>query len=106
MLIKKPIFAAIFILMLTISAVQAGEDPAAGAALAVECAMCHGQDGKGNADIPALTGLADAYLIEQLKAFKSGERVDENELMLMYVEDLSEQDMADLVAYYASLSVD
>ena len=104
MLNKKPIFAAIFILMLTIGAVQVGGDPAAGADLAVECAMCHGQDGKGNAAIPALTGLDDAYLIEQLKAFKSGERVDEDELMPMYAEDLSDQDMADLVAYYASLS--
>jgi cytochrome c553 len=106
MLIEKPIFAAIFILMLTTGAVQAGEDLAAGAALAVECAMCHGEDGKGNADIPALAGLDDADMIEQLKAFKSGERVDENELMPMYTEDLSDQDMADLAAYYATLSAD
>jgi len=106
MLNRKPIFAAIFILMLTTGAVQAGDDPAAGAALAVECAMCHGEDGKGNDVIPALTGLDGAYLIEQLKAFKSGERVDENEMMRMYTEDLSDQDMTDLVAYYVSLSAD
>ncbi len=106
MLNKKPIFAAIFILMLTIGAVQAGGDPAAGATLAVDCADCHSEDGKGDADNPALTGLDDAYLIEQLRAFKSGERVDEDEMMPMYAEDLSERDMADLAAYYASLSAD
>jgi len=106
MLNKKLIFAAIFILMLMTGAVQAGGDPAAGADLAVECAMCHGQDGKGNAAIPALTGLDDAYLIEQLKAFKSGERVDENEMMRMYTEDLSDQDMTDLVAYYSKIIFD
>ena len=106
MLIKKPIFAAIFILMLTIGAVQAGGDSAAGAALAGDCADCHGEDGKGDEANPALAGRDEAYLIEQLRAFKSGERVDEDEMMPMYAEDLSEQDMADLAAYFASLSAD
>ena len=67
------------------------------------CADCHGEDGKGDDDSPALAGLEEAYHIEQLQAFKSGERVDEDEMMPMYAEDLSEQDMADLAAYYATL---
>ena len=46
------------------------------------------------------------YSIEQLKAFKSGERVDEEEMMLMYVEELSDQDMADIAAYFATLPAD
>jgi len=103
MLDKKLILAVMFILMLAAGAVQAGGDPAAGAALAVDCADCHGEDGKGDEDNPALAGLDAAYHIEQLKAFKSGERVDEDEMMPMYAEDLSEQDMADLAAYYATL---
>ncbi len=103
MLSRKLVLALMFVLMLMAGAVQAGGDPVAGAALAVDCADCHGEDGKGDADIPALVGLDDAYLIEQLRAFKSGERVDEDELMPMYAEDLSEQDMADLAAYYISL---
>ena len=106
MLSKKLIVAAMFILMLAAGAVQAGGDAAAGAALAVDCADCHGEDGKGDEDYPALTGLDSAYLIEQLSAFKSGERVDEDEMMPMYAEDLSDQDMADLAAYFASLSAD
>jgi len=106
MLIKKTIFAAVFILMLLTGVVQAGGDPAAGATLAEDCAGCHGEDGKGDEDYPPLVGLPDAYLIAQIKAFKSGERVDEDEMMPMFVEDLSEQEMADLAAYYASLSAE
>lgn len=112
MLNKKLIFAAIFIFMLAVGAVQAGGHPAAGgdsaagAALAVDCADCHGEDGKGDDETPGIAGLDEAYHIEQLEAFKSSERVDEDEMMGMYAEDLSEQDMADLAAYYASLSAD
>ena len=83
--------------------VQAGGDAARGAELAVDCADCHGADGMGDEDNPKLAGLDEAYQIEQLKAFKSGERVDEEEMMSMYAKDLSDQDMADLAAYYASL---
>ncbi len=39
-----------------------------------------------------------------LADFKSGAREDEEEDMVDSVEDLSEQDMADLAAYYATLS--
>jgi len=102
MLSKKLRFAILFGLMLAAGAVQAGGDAANGEALAEDCAGCHGDDGKGDGDIPALAGLDEAYHVEQLKAFKSGERVDESEMMGMYAEDLSEQDMADLAAYYAT----
>ena len=103
MLARKLVIAVGFILLLTAGAVHAGGDSAAGAILAVDCADCHGEDGKGDDDIPALAGLEEAYHIEQLQAFKSGERVDEDEMMPMYAEDLSDQDMADLAAYYATL---
>jgi cytochrome c553 len=41
--------------------------------------------------------------VKELQAFKSGERVDEDEMMFDYVEELSDQDMADLAAYFATL---
>jgi cytochrome c553 len=106
MLSKKLIVAALFVLMLAAGAVQAEGDPAAGAALADDCVDCHGEDGKGDEDYPPLVGFPDAYLIAQLKAFRSGERVDEDEMMPMYAEDLSDQEIADLAAYYASLSAE
>jgi cytochrome c553 len=97
------LITAIFIMMLAAGAVQAGGDVANGQALSADCVDCHGADGKGDEDSPALAGLDEAYHMEQLKAFASGERVDEDEMMGMYAEDLSEQDMADLAAYYATL---
>ena len=102
MLIKILMFAILFALMLTAGAVQGGGDAARGQELAADCADCHGDDGKGDEENPALAGLEEAYHVAQLKAFKSGERVDEGEMMGMYAEDLSEQDMADLAAYYAT----
>ena len=103
MLTKKALIAMFFCLVFYAGLAQAGGDAARGAELAAECADCHGDDGKGDGEIVGIAGLAEAYHIEQLKAFKSGERVDEEEMMPMYAEELSEQDMADIAAYYASL---
>jgi len=99
----KLLFATIFVLMLAAGTVQADGDAARGQELSEDCAGCHGDDGMGDEDSPALAGLDEAYHVEQLNAFKSGERVDEEEMMPMYAEDLSDQDMADLAAYYATL---
>jgi sulfide dehydrogenase cytochrome subunit len=104
MLTKKLIFAAMFILLAAAGAVQAGGDPAKGQELSVDCADCHGEDGKGDEDNPPIAGLDETEHLNMLKAYKSGELVDEEEVMLMFTEDLSEQDMADLAAYYATLA--
>ncbi len=103
MLSKKLIIAVMFVLMLAVGSVQAGGDAARGAELAVDCADCHGDDGLGDEDTPALAGMDEAAQVKELKAFKSGERVDEDEMMFDYVEELSDQDMADLAAYFHSL---
>jgi cytochrome c553 len=103
MLTRKLIFAALFLLVCAAGSLQAGGDAAKGKELAVDCTDCHGEDGKGDDTSPTLVGHEEAYFVEQLKAFKSGERKDEDDTMLMYTEDLSEQDMADLAAYYATL---
>lgn len=81
----------------TVSA-QAAGDVAAGHAKAKGCASCHGMDGKGT--VP-LAGKKAAYLEEQLRAFKGGER--KQEMMNMMAKSLSDQDIEDLAAYYASL---
>ncbi len=106
MLIKKIIFAAMFVLILAAGNAQAGGDPTRGKELAGDCAACHGEDGMGDDEFPQLAGLEEAYFVEQLTAFKSGERVDENEFMPMYSEDLSDQDIADLAAYYSALATE
>ena len=103
MLTKKLIIAAMFLLMLMAGNVQAGGDVAKGEELAVDCADCHGDDGLGDEDVPAIAGMDAAKQLKELMAFKSGEREDEEGDMIDSVEDLSEQDMADLAAYYATL---
>ena len=103
MLTKKLIIAAMFMLMLLAGSVQAGGDPAKGEELALDCADCHGDDGLGDEDVPAIAGMDAADQVKELMAFKSGEREDEEEDMVDSVEDLSEQDMADLAAYFSSL---
>ncbi len=104
MLTRKMIFAVMFVLLLAAGAVQAGGDVARGQELSVDCADCHGEDGKGDEDNPAIAGLDEAKHLEMLKGYKSGELTDEDEVMLMFTEELSEQDMADLAAYYATLA--
>jgi len=98
----KLMIATVFGLMIIAGAAMADGDPARGKELSVDCADCHGENGLGDEEVPGLAGLDEAYQIEQLMAYKSGERTDE-EAMVMYAEELSEQDMADLAAYYAGL---
>ena len=71
---------------------------------AAHCADCHGDDGKGDGgETPAIAGMDEAAHVAALAAYKSGEREDESGMMAMYAEDLSEQDMADLAAYFATM---
>ena len=101
MLTKKLIIAMMFISMLAAGSAQAGGDAARGADLAVDCADCHGDDGKGDEDVPSIAGMDAAKHAKALADFKSG--AVESEDMIDYAEDLSEQDMADIAAYYATL---
>lgn len=80
-------------------------DPAAGKAKSGTCAGCHGADGNGGADPswPKLAGQIPEYLVKQLADFKSGKRSDP--LMSGLAMPLSEKDMKDLAAYYASQKI-
>jgi cytochrome c553 len=84
-------------LMLVTSPVHAG-DVSAGKEKSERCATCHGEDGKED---PVLAGMDEAQFIQKLKAFKSGE--GNNKKMMKIAASLSDEDMADLAAYYASL---
>ena len=103
---RKLLVAVMFVPLVVCGAAQAGGDPARGLELSANCSDCHGADGKGIDDAPAIAGMDETKHFEVLKAYKSGELTDEGEVMLMFTEDLSEQDMADLAAYYATLSGD
>jgi len=100
MLSKKLLVALIFVLMLAAGSVQAGGDAANGMALSTDCADCHGADGLGDEDVPGIAGMDAAVQAKMLADFQSGAVESE---MADYVEGLSEQDMLDLAAYYATL---
>ena len=91
----------IFLLSLSSVVVHAG-DADAGKAKSVTCAACHGGEGISPTGIwPNLAGQKEQYLLAQLKAFKDGTRV--NAQMAPMVANLSDEDMANLAAYYSSL---
>ncbi len=103
MLTRKLLIAMMFVLILASGNVLAGGDVARGETLAVDCADCHGDDGLGDDETPKIAGMDAAEHVEALLGFKTGTRPDEDEMMIDYVSDLSEQDMADLAAFYATL---
>jgi cytochrome c553 len=82
-------------------AAQAAGDPAAGKAKAKACAGCHGANGEGMKPNPPLAGKPEDELVQAMKDYKSGKRP--NPIMKSMVTSLSDQDMANLGAYYASL---
>lgn len=80
---------------------HAGGDPQAGSAKAAACAGCHGADGNSKVPtFPILAGQYADYLLQALKDYKSGKR--KNAIMQGQVAALSEEDMEDLAAWYAS----
>ena len=103
MLSKKLMIAMMFVFLLAAGGVQAGGDAANGKVLSEYCVDCHGDDGLGDEDIPAIAGMDASKHAKELADFKSGARADEEENMIDAVADLSEQDMVDLAAYYATL---
>lgn len=80
-------------------------DPSAGKEKSQTCAACHGADGNSSSDMyPKLAGQNAGYIAKQLAAFKNGDR--ENAQMSPMAADLSEEDMADLGAYYAEQEIE
>lgn len=76
----------------------------AGRQKAEVCAVCHGLDGLAKiAEAPNLAGQTEGYLIEQVTAFKTGER--QNEMMSLVVQNLSPTDIEDLAAYYSAIEI-
>ena len=77
-------------------------DIAAGKAKSATCAACHGANGISQIPMyPNLAGQKEQYLALQMKAFRDGER--KNMVMAPMAKPLSDEDIANLSAYYASL---
>ncbi|MGS2721423.1 c-type cytochrome [Paraglaciecola aestuariivivens] len=77
-------------------------DVEAGKAKSVACGACHGSNGISMIPMyPNLAGQKEQYLVLQLKAFRDGSR--KNMIMAPMAAGLSDEDIANLSAYYAQL---
>lgn len=105
---KTPILAAALATVLAIP-LAAAQSPAVGDAAKGRdktqmCQGCHGIDGWRTAypevyRVPKIGSQHEAYLVKALQEYKSGERAHPS--MRAIAASLSDQDMADLAAYYA-----
>lgn len=87
-----------------VSLVSAAGNPTEGQEKSGACGGCHGMDGNGSAPIfPKLAGQHQAYLEKQLEEFKSKKR--EEPTMNAMTETLTEQDIHDIAAFYATQKV-
>ncbi|MGI5308305.1 c-type cytochrome [Rheinheimera sp. WS51] len=78
------------------------DDINAGKSKAGLCSACHGNNGISTIAIyPNLAGQKQQYLENAIKAYRNGER--KNAIMSPMVMGLSDQDIKNLAAYFASL---
>ena len=91
-----------FLPVVTVAQGVAG-DAAAGKAKAAVCAACHGPAGVSvNPAWPSLAGQQPVYLAKQIRLFRDGVRVEPT--MQPFVQNLSDEDIDDIAAFYAGLS--
>jgi cytochrome c553 len=82
----------------------AAGDAKVGRKKAQQCQACHGIDGISKLpDAPNLSGQVDIYLVKSMQDYRSGAR--KNEVMSVVAQQLSDQDLLDLAAWYASIPI-
>jgi len=85
------------------SALAAG-DGTAGRQKALQCQTCHGLDGLSKLpEAPHLAGQPEPYLVKALNDYRHGVR--KHDMMTIVVAPLTDQDVADLAAYYAAIEI-
>lgn len=110
----KPVAALLFAGCFLSPLVQAATEPSmpltegdaeAGRDKAATCAACHGPEGNSPTPMyPKLAGQHAGYTVDQLEAYKSGDR--RNAVMQGMAAPLSEQDMMDIAAFYAAREIE
>ena len=89
---------------LAVAPSTAWADAGAGRAKAQMCTPCHGANGLAVApNTPHLAGQPEPYLVDQLKAYRSGKRA--HEVMGVVAKPLTDADISDLAAWFASLEI-
>ena len=100
---KKLTVTAMLVAGLALTASAHAADVAAGKAMAGEvCSDCHGADGKGDADFPAIGGMAVDKFTKAIQEYQNGTRT-KNAKMTKAAKKLTPADVANVAAYYATL---
>lgn len=75
-----------------------------GKAMARQCSVCHGRIGIAqDPEVPHLAGQSAFYLEKSLKDYRDGAREDRR--MTLMAQNLTDQDIADLAAWFASIEI-
>ena len=94
-------------LALALTPAHAAGNAENGAKLAFTCSGCHGIEEYRNAypsyHVPKIAGQNEGYLLNSLKAYRNGDR--QHPTMRAQAASFSEQDIADLAAYFAAQPV-
>lgn len=95
---------SIFFLAWAVFSAHANDVVAGRAKADAACALCHGQVGISVLpNAPNLAGQQAIYLNEQLRNYRSGKR--QNEVMNLIAKPLTDQEIAQLVAWYSAIKV-
>ncbi len=93
-----------FAVMIAFPSAAAAGNPAAGKAKTRACLTCHGVDGMSRLpSAPNLAGQNERYLAKQLRDYRSGKRT--HQFMSIVAKNLSDADIDDLAAWYASIKI-
>jgi cytochrome c553 len=99
---RKTITTLIAVALLAPMSAFADGDAELGRTKAATCTACHGEDGMGIApNYPVLAGQHAEYLAYALRQYRGGER--KNPIMAPFVANLTDDDIEDLAAWFASL---
>jgi cytochrome c553 len=79
----------------------AAGDADVGKTKAGKCNSCHGADGLGKKDNPPLAGMNEEAHVKAMQDYQTGAR--EHKMMQMLAKKMSDSEIADLAAYYATL---
>lgn len=100
LMIKRNLIVALLAAFAPFASVSAG-DAAAGESKAAVCAACHGADGVStDVNNPILAGQYASYLEFALQSYRNGSR--QNAIMSGFASQLSDDDIADLAAWFSS----
>ncbi len=84
---------------------HAADSRAGRAKVAGVCQACHGMDGLSkNPEAPNLAGQIENYLVKALTEYRSEAR--KNETMNIVAKELTDEEIANVAAYYSAIQVD